>query len=75
VVNIYVRGRGYAPKRDTPVAYVVGGTRQKFSMISTVTNHGKASRMIIDCNFNNARLIESFGARQAVRTQGLPGAR
>jgi hypothetical protein len=38
VVNTDVSGRGYAPKGDTPVAYVVGGTRQKLSMISTVTN-------------------------------------
>ena len=43
VVNTDVRGRGYAPKGETPVAYVVGGTRQKLSMISTVTNQGKTS--------------------------------
>jgi hypothetical protein len=41
LVNTDVRGRGYAPKGETPVAYVVGGTRQKLSMISTVTNQGK----------------------------------
>jgi hypothetical protein len=57
-----VRGRGYAPKGDTPVAYIVGGTRQKLSMISTVTNQGKASWMIIDGNFNHVRLIEFFEA-------------
>jgi len=62
VVNTDVRGRGYAPKEDTPVAYVVGGTRQKLSMISTVTNQGKASWMIIDGNFNHERLIEFFQA-------------
>jgi transposase len=44
------------------VAYVVGGTRQKLSMISTVTNHGKTSWMIIDGNFNHVRLIEFFEA-------------
>ena len=33
VVNTDVRSRGYAPKGETPVAYVVGGTRQKLSMI------------------------------------------
>jgi transposase len=44
------------------VAYVVGGTRQKLSMISTVTNQGKASWMIIDGNFNHVRLIEFFEA-------------
>jgi len=42
------------------VAYVVGGTRQKLSMISTVTNQGKTSWMIIDGNFNHLRLIEFF---------------
>ncbi len=62
VVNTDVRGRGYAPKGDTPVAYVVGGTRQKLSMISTVTNQGKTSWMIIDGNFNHLRLIEFFEA-------------
>jgi transposase len=62
VVNTDVRGRGYAPRGDTPVAYVVGGTRQKLSMISTVTNQGKTSWMIIDVNFNHLRLIEFFEA-------------
>ncbi|HEY1254419.1 MAG TPA: IS630 family transposase [Terracidiphilus sp.] len=62
VVNTDVRGRGYAPKGDTPVAFVVGGTRQKLSMISTVTNQGKTSWMIIDDNFNHLRLIEFFEA-------------
>jgi transposase len=62
VVNTDVRGRGYALRGDTPVAYVVGGTRQKLSMISTVTNQGKTSWMIIDGNFNHVRLIEFFEA-------------
>ena len=44
------------------MAYVVGGTRQKLSMISTVTNHGKTSWMIIDGNFNHERLIEFLKA-------------
>jgi hypothetical protein len=35
-----------APKGDTPVEYVVGGTRQKLLMISTVTNQGKTSWMM-----------------------------
>ena len=62
VVNTDVRGRGYAPKGQTPVAYAVGGTRQKLSMISTVTNQGKTRWMIIDGNFNHLRLIEFFEA-------------
>ena len=40
----------------------VGGTRQKLSMISTVTNQGKASWMIIDGAFNHEKLIEFFEA-------------
>ena len=62
VVNTDVRGCGYALKGDTPVAYVVGGTRQKLSMISSVTNQGKTSWMIVDGNFNHERLIEFFEA-------------
>lgn len=62
VVNTDVRGRGYAPKGRTPVAYVVGGTRQKLSMISTVTNQGKTRWMIIDGAFNSDRLIEFLEA-------------
>ncbi len=34
------------------------GTRQKLSMITTVTNQGKARRMIIDEAFNANRLFE-----------------
>jgi transposase len=41
LVNTDVRGRGFAPRGQTPVTRVVGGTRQKLSMISTVTNQGK----------------------------------
>jgi len=62
VVNTDVRGRSYAPQGKTPVAYVVGGTRQKLLMISTVTNQGKTSWMVIDGNFNHERLIEFFEA-------------
>ena len=58
VVNTDVRGRGYQPKGQTPVAYAVGGQRQKLSMISTVTNQGKTRWMIIDEAFNSDKLIE-----------------
>ena len=57
VVNTDVRGRGYQPKGQTPVAYAVGGQRQKLSMISTVTNQGKTRWMIIDEAFNSDKLI------------------
>jgi len=62
VVNTDVRGRGYQPKGQTPVAYAVGGTRHKLSMISTVTNQGKTRWMIIDEAFNSERLIEFLEA-------------
>lgn len=62
VVNTDVRGRGYTPKGEKAVAYVGGGTRQKLSMISTVTNQGKTRWMIIDGNFYHLRLIEFFDA-------------
>ena len=47
----------------------MGGTRQKLSMISTVTNQGKTNWVIVDGNFNHERLIEFFEAliKQAVR--------
>ena len=41
LVNTDVRGRSYAPKGQTPVTMAVGGSRQKLSMISTVTNQPK----------------------------------
>ncbi len=62
VVNTEVRARGYAPKQQTPVAFTVGGTRHKLSMISAVTNQGKARWMIIDESFNADKLIEFFQA-------------
>jgi transposase len=62
LVNTDVRGRGYAPRGQTPVAMTVGGTREKLSMISTVTNQGKASWMIVDGAFNHERLIEFLAA-------------
>ena len=61
LVNTDVRGRSYAPKGHTPVAYAPG-TRQKLSMISTVTNRGKARWMIIEDTFNADRLIEFLEA-------------
>jgi hypothetical protein len=40
----------------------VGGTRQKLSMIATVTNQGKTRWMIIDEAFNADKLIEFLAA-------------
>ena len=47
LVNTDVRGASFAPAGKTPVARTVGGTRQKRSIIATVTNQGKARWMII----------------------------
>ncbi len=58
IVNTDVRGRSYAPAGKTPVTFAVGGTRQKLSMIATVTNQGKTRWMIIDESFNSDKLIE-----------------
>ncbi|WP_019939236.1 IS630 family transposase [Bordetella sp. FB-8] len=62
LVNTDVRGRSFAPKGKTPVVMAVGGTRQKLSMLASVTNQGKARWMIIDGNFNHEKLIEFFEA-------------
>jgi transposase len=62
VVNTDVCERGFAPKGQRPVVFAVGGTRQRLSMISTVTNRGKTSWMIVDGDFNHLRLIEFFEA-------------
>ena len=41
---------------------VIGGTRQKLSMIATVTNQGKTRWMIIDEAFDAEKLIEFLQA-------------
>ena len=62
LVNTDVRGRSYAPAGQTPVTRAVGGTRQKLSMIATVTNQGKTRWMIIDEAFDADKLIEFLQA-------------
>ena len=62
LVNTDVRGRSYAPAGKTPVAMAIGGTRQKLSMIATVTNQGKTRWMIIDEAFDADKLIEFLQA-------------
>ena len=62
LVNTDVRGRSFAPAGKTPVAMTVGGTRQKLSMIATVTNQGKTRWMIIDEAFDADKLIEFLAA-------------
>lgn len=62
VVNNDARGRSFAPRGQTPVTYSVGGTRHKLSMISTVTNQGKARWMTIEDASNADKLIEFLKA-------------
>jgi len=62
LVNTDVRGRSFAPAGKTPVARTIGGTRQKLSMIATVTNQGKTRWMIIDDAFDAGKLIEFLQA-------------
>ena len=51
-------GSSFGPVGKTPVAMAVSGTRQKLSMIATVTNQGKTRWMIIDEAFDADKLIE-----------------
>jgi transposase len=62
LVNTDVRGRSFAPAGKTPVTLAVGGSRQKLSMIATVTNQGKTRWMIIDEAFDAEKLIEFLAA-------------
>ena len=63
LVNTDVRGRSYTFAGKTPVTYTHGGhSRQKLSMIATVTNQGKTRWMIIDEAFNSDKLIEFLEA-------------
>ena len=58
IMNTDVRGRSYSPRGKTPETCAVWGKREKFSMISTVTNRGKCRWMMIDGAFNSDRLVE-----------------
>lgn len=62
LVNTDVRGRSFAPVGKTPIVKTVGGTRQKLSMIATVTNQGKTRWMIIEEAFDADKLIEFLAA-------------
>src|SRR5258706_1595107 len=54
-----VRGRGYAPKGQTPVVRVCS-KRENVSLISTVTNQGKVRWMVFDGALNAKILIDFF---------------
>ena len=54
-----VRGRGYAPKGQTPVIRV-NHRREGLSIMSTVTNQGKVRWQILEGAMNAKRLIEFF---------------
>ena len=55
--NTDVRGRSFAPKGKTPIAFHPA-KREHLSMISSVSNQGTMRWMIIDGSFNSERLIE-----------------
>lgn len=61
IMNTDVRGRSYSPRGQTPITRAVWGQREKFSMISSVTNQGRCHWMMIDGAFNADRLIEFMG--------------
>ena len=58
VMNTDVRGRSHAPRGQTPATCAAWGSRQRFSMISSVNNRGKCYWMVIDGVFNADRPIE-----------------
>lgn len=62
LVNTDVRGRSFASAVKTPVAMAIGGTREKLSMIATVTNQGKTRWMIIDDAFDAEKLVAFLAA-------------
>ena len=71
LVNTHSHGPSYAPKGETSVT-LAPGSRQKLSMISTVTNKGEARWMIIEGNFNADRFDRvSRGADQGCDEKGL----
>lgn len=67
LVNTDVRGHCYAPAGKMPVTYAVGGTRQKLSMIATVTKQGETRWMISDDAFNRQADRVSGSADQGCR--------
>jgi transposase len=62
LVNTDIRGRNFSQAGKTPVAMTVCGTREKISMIATVTNQRKTHWMIIDDAFDAEKLIEFLAA-------------
>ncbi len=62
LVNTDVCGRGYSSVDKTSVTHTVGDTRQKLSMIATVTSQGNIRWIIIDKAFNADKLSEFLEA-------------
>jgi len=52
-----VRGRGYAPRGETPVINVTA-KHENLSMVSAITNKGKVHWMIVDGTVNIDRFLE-----------------
>ena len=62
-----VRGRGYAPKGQTPVVRVTH-KREGFSLISSITNQGKVRWMVYDGALNAKILLRFF--RRLIKDAG-----
>lgn len=56
-----VRGCSDLPQSEMPETCAVWGGREKFSMVTSVTNRGKWRWIMIDGAFNSDRLIEFMG--------------
>ena len=61
-VNTDVRRRRVASVVKTPIAETIDGTRQKLSMIATVTNQERTCWMFIDDAVDADKLDESLAA-------------
>lgn len=62
LVSTDVCGRGCQFKEQPPIAFAVADSRQKLSMISAVTNQGKARWMVFEKNLDADKFIKFLDA-------------
>jgi len=53
-----VRGRGYAPKGETPIIKLITKNKENISMISAITNQGKIQWKLYDGSITSERVLE-----------------
>ena len=53
-----VRGRGYAPKGETPIVKQITKSKENVSMISAITNQGKLQWKLYDGSITSERVLE-----------------